>query len=196
MTILDASAYTGLIATALLTLNLLLGMLLGTAYKKHPLWKRLPSRIQQLGVLHIHNWTAYVALLFVLVHPFLLLFDASTKFSFIDLVFPINAPHQKLPVALGTVALFALLLVIITTQKTIKKRLGFRTWKNIHLVSYGTALLFIIHGILLDPQLKDRPVDFFDAEKVVSEACAIVLIAASIVRYNYYLKKRVVNQKR
>lgn len=190
MTFLDLSAYTGLVATAVLTFNLLLGMLVGTAYKKHELWKRLPARMQQINVLDLHNWTAYVALLLVLLHPLLLLFDASTKFRFIDIVFPIDAPHQKLPVAFGTVAMFAVVLVIITTQKAIKRRLSFRAWKNMHLISYVTAVLFVIHGVLLDPQLKDRPVDFFDAEKVVSEASALILMAATVVRYRYYLKTK------
>jgi methionine sulfoxide reductase heme-binding subunit len=186
MSFLDLSSYTGLLATAALTLNMLLGMLLGTAYKRHRLWKRLPSRIQQIRVQDVHNWTAYVALLLVLLHPVLLLFDPETKFKLPDIVFPIEAPHQKLPVALGTIAMFALILVIVTTQKVVKRGLTFRTWKNIHLVSYGTAILFIIHGIVLDPQLKDRPVDFFDGEKLVSEGCAVVLLIATVLRYNYY----------
>jgi DMSO/TMAO reductase YedYZ heme-binding membrane subunit len=63
---------------------------------------------------------------------------------------------------------------------------GFRTWKNIHLISYGTALLFVVHGIVMDPDLKDRPVDWLDAEKLLSEICGIVLIAATFVRYRHY----------
>jgi DMSO/TMAO reductase YedYZ heme-binding membrane subunit len=68
--------------------------------------------------------------------------------------------------------------------------MGFRLWKNIHLVSYGTALLFVIHGIVMDPLLKDRPVDWFDAEKMVSELCGVALVAATIIRYRYYRRKQ------
>jgi DMSO/TMAO reductase YedYZ heme-binding membrane subunit len=67
--------------------------------------------------------------------------------------------------------------------------MGFRTWKNIHLISYGTALLFVVHGIVMDPDLKDRPVDWLDAEKLLSEICGIVLIAATIIRYRYYRRR-------
>ncbi len=66
----------------------------------------------------------------------------------------------------------------------------FRTWKNIHLISYGTALLFLIHGMIIDPQLKDRPVDLVDAEKMVSEGCLLLIIVASIIRFRYYLKNK------
>jgi len=190
MNALDLSSYTGLLATAVLTLNMLLGMLLGTAYKRHPLWKKLPWRIQQMSVLDVHNWTAYVALLLVLLHPILLLFDPSTKFGFLDIIFPVQAPHQKLFVAFGTLAMYAVFVVIITTQKVIKKKLTFRAWKNIHLISYGTAILFVLHGVVLDPQLKDRPVDFFDGEKLISECCALLLIVATFLRYKYYVQTK------
>ncbi len=46
--------------------------------------------------------------------------------------------------------------------------MNYRACKNIHLVSYGTAILFLIHGMVLDPTLKDQPLDLLDAEKMVS----------------------------
>jgi len=185
---LELSNDAGLIATAVLTFNFLLGMLLATAYKKHRYWKRLPQRIQQADVNSLHNWTAYVALALAIAHPLLLLFAPSTKFSIIDIIFPVHAPHQKLFVALGTLSMTALIIVIITTQKAIKKRMSFRIWKNLHLISYGTAVLFVVHGVMMDPQLKDRPMDYFDGEKILSELCAAVLIIASIFRYRHFSK--------
>lgn len=187
---LTLSNYAGLIATAVLTFNLLLGMMLGTAYKKHNYWQRLPDIIKQISILKVHNWTAYVALILVLLHPTLLLFDPATKFKFIDIIFPINAPHQKLFVAFGTLSMFTIITVIITTQKAVKKKMSFRTWKNIHLISYGTAILFLIHGIMLDPQLKDRPTNLLDAEKLVSEIGAVILITATIIRFIYHQNQK------
>ena len=165
-------------------------MMLGTAYKKHSYWTQLPDRIKQINVYNLHNWTAYIALLLVLLHPTLLLFDTTTKFKFIDIIFPINAPHQKLFIAFGTLSMFAIITVLITTQKAVKKKMSFRTWKNVHLISYFTALLSIVHGIVLDPQLKDRPLNLLDAEKLVSELCLVILVAASIIRYKYYLRTK------
>ena len=185
---LDVSAVLGLFAASLLTLNILLGMLLATAYKRSALWKRMPPKIKQLSLNDIHNWTAYVALSLVVLHIVFLLLNTATKFTVVDALLPIKAPHQKLEVALGTLAFYALLTAIITTQKGIRKKMGFRLWKNIHLISYGTALLFIIHGILLDPDLKDRPVDWLDGEKLVPEFCGIILIVAVIIRWRYHVK--------
>lgn len=192
ITFLDLSASTGLVATIVLTFNFLLGMMISTTYKKHKYWKSLPQRIKQINVYNLHNWTGYFALLLVLLHPFFLLFDKTAKFKLIDIFFPINAPTQKVFVALGTLSMFALIIVIVTTQKVIRDKMSFRAWKNIHLISYATAMLFVVHGIVMDPLLKNRPIDIFDAEKVVSELCLIILIVASYLRYKFHNKTKIV----
>ena len=187
---LDISSTIGLIATAVLTFNLLLGMLLSTAYRRSPLWKKLPGWLKKISVDDLHNWTAYVALVLALAHPLLLLPDASLRYRLVDIVWPAHAPHQPFQTVLGALTLYALIVVIITTQKAVKRKLGFRSWKNIHLISYGTALLFIIHGIMMDPELKDRPVDWLDGEKMLSEICGIILVAATLVRYRWHRRKQ------
>ena len=187
---LDLSSFAGLVATMVLTFNFLLGMLLSTNYKRQTYWKTLPKKIKNINLFNFHNWTAYFALFLVVMHPTFLLFDASTKFKFIDIVFPINAPTQKIFVAFGTLSMFAIFTVIITTQKIVRDKMSFRTWKNIHLISYATAMLFVVHGIVMDPQLKNRPVDIFDTEKLVSEFCLTVLIGASFMRYKFHTKNK------
>jgi predicted ferric reductase len=187
---IDLSSTLGLIATGVLTFNFLLGILLSTAYRRSPLWKRLPEWVKKISLDDVHNWTAYVALVFALAHPVLLLPDAALKYKIADILLPVNAPHQAIWTVLGTMSLYALIVVIVTTQKVVKNKLGFRAWKNIHLVSYGTALLFVIHGIVMDPELKDRPVDWLDGEKLLSELCGLVLIAASIIRWRYYRRQQ------
>lgn len=187
---LQLSADAGIIATLILTVNYLFGILISTSYQRATLYQKLPKALKSINVYNWHNWTAYIALSIVLLHPVLLLFDPATKFSFVDFVFPIHAPTQRLYVALGTISMFAIVLVILTTQKVVKNRLGFRTWKNIHLISYATGLLFIVHGIVMDPELKNRPVDFLDAEKVASEACFLILLATIHFRVHYEIKKR------
>jgi DMSO/TMAO reductase YedYZ heme-binding membrane subunit len=186
--LLDISAVMGLCAMVTLTVNVLLGMLLSTAYKTHPLWKKLPAKLKNISILWLHNWTAYLALILVLAHPTFLVLDASTKFTFADVLFPANAPAQKWFVWLGTLAMYALVVVIITTQKVIKKKMSFRLWKNIHFISYGTAMLFIVHGLMMDPDLKNRPTDWLDGEKLLCELCFIILVAATVLRIQYQLK--------
>ena len=120
-------------------------------------------------------------------HVLLIPFDAANKFTFLDILWPVNAPHQPNIVLLGTFSLLALLTVIITTQKGVKRKLGYGLWKKIHLISYLTCILFVVHGLLMDPELKDRPTDWVDAEKLLSEICGFVLLLAFFLRYKYYI---------
>ena len=123
---LDLSSTLGLIATAVLSFNFLLGILLSTAYRRSPLWKRMPALVKKVSLDDLHNWTAYVALALALAHPLLLLVDKSLRYRVSDIVLPVFAPHQPLWTLLGSLALYALIVVIITTQKAVKRRLGFR----------------------------------------------------------------------
>ncbi|MFL5786776.1 MAG: ferric reductase-like transmembrane domain-containing protein, partial [Flavisolibacter sp.] len=161
----------------------------GTAYKRTVIWKKMPQFIKNWNVTEIHNWTGYVALVLILVHPLLLLFDPSSKFRLIHILVPFNAPQQAWFMALGVLSLYFLLIVIITTQKSIKNRLGFRTWKNLHLVSYLTVLFVCVHGIFMDPELKNRLPDYFDGEKVLCEICFLLLIFFTIIRVRYHYQK-------
>ncbi|MBS1668066.1 MAG: ferric reductase-like transmembrane domain-containing protein [Bacteroidetes bacterium] len=188
--ILALSNFAGLAATVTLSFNFLLGMLLSTGYKRNTVWKKLPIRLRQLDVNNLHNCTAYLALVLAVLHPLFLLFAPSLKFGIVDIVFPTHAPHQKWIVAMGTVSLAALMTVILTTQKIIKQQIGFRSWKNIHLISYGMAILFVAHGLMMDPDLKDRPVDFFDGEKLLSVFCGLLLFTAGIFRYRLHLQNK------
>jgi methionine sulfoxide reductase heme-binding subunit len=186
---LELSNYAGLASAVVLTINFFFGMLLATAYRANSYWKKLPQNIQRLDINDIHNYTAYIAWALIMLHVLLLLLDKASKFTFIDALFPLNAPNQNLVVAFGTISLYALTVVIITTQKVIKRKMSFRTWKNIHLIGYVTAVLFVLHGIFMDPHLKNDQPDFFDGEKLLLECCGLLLIVASVLRYRYHIKK-------
>lgn len=187
--LLELSNYAGLTASVVLTINFFLGMLLATAYRTNQYWKKLPAKLQRIDINDIHNYTAYIAWALVGLHVIFLLFDKASKFTVIDAIFPINAPAQSLVVAFGTLGLYALTVVIITTQKAIKRKMSFRVWKNIHLISYGTAILFVIHGVFMDQHLQNMQPDYFDGEKLLLEICGLVLIITSVWRFRYYLKK-------
>jgi len=189
METIEISGILGLTALVFLTLNILLGIMLSTAYKQSDYWKKLPGSVKDLRIIDMHNYTAYFALVIVFLHFIIIPLDPSSKFTFTHLLYPLTAPHQPVFVLLGVISFLALLLVMITTQKVIKKKIGTTTWRNIHVISYATGLLFIVHGLVMDPLLKDRPIDFIDPEKLLVEACAILLIVAFVLRYKYKMTK-------
>ncbi len=186
---LNISSLLGLAATGVLTFNLLLGMLLGTQYQTNKTWKKLPELFRRINVRTLHNYTAYVALAIAFLHPAVLLLDKTLNISLTDLLLPVNYRHQPFYMTLGSISFYALLTIVVTSVGPLRKALSFNAWKNIHLASYVLALLFLVHGFFMDPALKDKVSDPFDAEKLLSELCFLILAVATFYRVRYQLEK-------
>jgi len=167
----------------LLTINILLGLLLSARYNTVRSW---PHR--RLPVFDVHNWTAYIALGLVFLHPTLLLLSSTAGFRIIDILFPIHSPKQTLYNNLGALAFYCVIFVVVTSY--FRSRLGSRLWKKLHYVSYAAAALVFVHGILIDPELKNNPPDPFDGEKILVEGCALLIVMATVWRIRYQPKKR------
>jgi predicted ferric reductase len=182
---LDVSSDAALVATVLLTVNILLGLLLSARYNTVQSWphKRLP-------IFDIHNWTAYLALVLIVIHPLGLLYVTQAKFRFLDLVWPVHSPQQTLYNCLGAAAFYSVVLVIVTSL--FRAQLGSRNWKMLHYVSYAAAALLFAHGILTDPDLKNQPPDVLDGEKILVEVCAVVVVLATAWRVRYQPRKKAV----
>ena len=182
MTAIDLSSYFGLAAMTLLTLNILIGLIMSVKYNPVRNW---PHR--RINTFKIHNWTAYIALTIAAIHPVIILFSSTAKFTLVDILYPVNAPRQPWINVLGALALYTLAFVVLTSY--FRRELGRKKWKTLHFTAYGTAALFYAHGILTDPNLKDSPIDFLDGEKVYVELCMLVVIVAATVRIRWQLRQ-------
>ena len=182
MTAIDLSSYFGLVAMTLLTLNILIGLVMSMKYNPVRRW---PHR--RINTFKIHNWTAYIALSVASIHPLIILFSSTAKFTLLDILYPVNAPKQPWINVLGALALYALSFVVVTSY--FRLELGRKKWKALHFTAYGTAALFYVHGILTDPNLKDAPIDFLDAEKVYVELCMLLVIVAVALRLRWQLRQ-------
>jgi predicted ferric reductase len=85
MTAIELSSYAGLAAMTLLTLNILLGLVMSV---KHNPVRDWPHR--RINTFKIHNWTAYLALSVAVLHPLILTFSSTAKFTLIDILYPVN----------------------------------------------------------------------------------------------------------
>lgn len=185
MTAVDLSSYAGLCAMVLLTVNILLGLMLSARYNPIRQW---PHR--RLPIFDIHNWTAYIALGLVLLHPAILLFSRTAGFGIGDILLPVQSPKQTLYNCFGACAFYCVIFVVVTSY--FRSRFGSRLWKKLHYVSYAAAAFLFTHGILIDPELKNAPPDPLDGEKVLVESCALLIVIATIWRIRYQPKKRVI----
>jgi len=103
-------------------------------------------------------------------------------------LYPLISPRQPIINAVGGAAFYVLVLVVVTSHY--RRRMKRSDWKLIHLSVYAMAALFLVHGVLSDQTLKDKPVDYLDGEKVAIEACGLALVAATAARVRIELKQR------
>jgi DMSO/TMAO reductase YedYZ heme-binding membrane subunit len=187
---LDLSNTAGIIATGVVSFNLLLGMMMSTRYRNFPIWKRYEKITRHINVLKTHTYTAYTGFGLVVVHVVLLLMAKSSGFTIWNSLYPVIAPHQPLLVSLGTLSFIALILVAFTSVKIARKALHFKIWKRIHFTAYAVVFLYLIHGILIDQSLHDNPPDPFDGEKMVSDISLLLLVIGAGFRLRYSLRHR------
>jgi methionine sulfoxide reductase heme-binding subunit len=180
MSAVDLSGTVALVAVGLLTANLLLGLLLSSGYNPKRQWPRLP-----LKLFTFHNWTGYVAFGAVVIHAGVLLFSRDPRFSLVDVLLPVWSPVQPVSNTLGAIGFYLVLIVVATSLHISRTRLGRHKWKAIHYTTYAAAGVFFVHGVIADPQLKGRPVDFIDAEKVFIEICALLVLAVIVWRVRH-----------
>jgi predicted ferric reductase len=182
MTALDVSAYVGLLAVFLATVNISLGLLIAVRYSPWRLW---PHR--RINIFAIHNWTAYLLVVSVLTHPVILLFSTTTHWRLVDVAFPVLSPVQPIENTIGVVGLYAVAVVVLTSYFRIQ--LGRRRWKQFHYLVYGAAVCVFIHSILSDPRLKGVAIDPFDGEKLFVESCLLIVVLTAAWAWLYRLHK-------
>jgi methionine sulfoxide reductase heme-binding subunit len=176
-TAIDISSVVGLIAIGIFTTQILLGLLLSVGYNPVRRWPRRRG----VKLFTFHNWLAYIGLATAFVHPVILLASDTAGFRAFDLVVPIWSPTQPIPNTLGAIAFYLIAFVIVTSY--FRTAFGRHTWKLLHYTAYAAAAVFCVHGVWADPLLKNRPPDFIDAEKAYVEACALLIIGATIWRF-------------
>jgi sulfoxide reductase heme-binding subunit YedZ len=180
MTAVDVSGTIALGAVGLLTLNLVLGLLLSVGYNPARQWPR-----QRVKLFTLHNWTGYIAFAAIVLHAGALLFSRDPAFRLYDVLVPIESPVQPLSNTLGAIGFYLVTIVVVTSLKRVRTALGRHWWKIVHYTTYAAAVVFFTHGIIADPLLKNRPVDFIDAEKVYVEGCALAVLVATWFRIKY-----------
>jgi len=167
-TAIDVSSVVGLIAVGALTANILMGLLVASGYNPQRRWPR-----RHIKIFPFHNWTGYIALALAVLHPSIMLFSDQYRFRAVDILWPLSSPQQPWINTLGAVALYLVAFAVITSY--FRRVFGFHTWKTLHYTTYAAAGVFYVHGILSDPLLQNRPVDWSDAEKVYVEGCALAV---------------------
>jgi sulfoxide reductase heme-binding subunit YedZ len=176
METIEISGIIGMIALACLAANFYIGITIWSN-SKLPFGIRLPYG---LTLLQLHKFTGYSAAISILVHILLIPLDPLSKFTWGDLLLPAWTQHQPLANTFGAVALYLLSMVVISSYYKSKMKLA--AWRVLHYLSYFAIVPLILHSIITDPKLQDRPIDWFDAEKLFVILCCLVIVVFSFYR--------------
>lgn len=183
MTVLDLSAYIGLVAVGFATANILIGLMIFGRYSPVRYW---PHR--RFDIFRIHRWTGYGTLGFTLLHPLPLLLNAKPHFRAIDILLPLWSPQQPLQNTIGAGALYLLVIIVVTSLYRVE--IGRHFWKLLHYLTYPAAACVFAHGILTDPNLNGLGIDYLDGGKVFVEICCAIIVGVSVWRVRHGRKKR------
>jgi predicted ferric reductase len=129
----------GVVAYVLLWASTAWGILMGSKVAK----QLVPGPM----AFTLHNVTTWLALGFSAVHAWALLGDRVVSFRLVGILLPFAADYQPVLTGLGTLSLYAGLLISLSFYFT--KQLGHRTWRLIHMLSYLMFLGVTLHGVLL-----------------------------------------------
>jgi methionine sulfoxide reductase heme-binding subunit len=129
----------GLAALLLLTIAVVLGVV--SLVRVHS------ERWPRFALAQIHRNLSLLALAFGVAHVGTTVVDSYVPISVADAVIPFAATYKPVWLALGTIAADLMLAVLITTA--LRRRLGFRAWRAVHLLSYGSWSAAVIHSIAI-----------------------------------------------
>jgi predicted ferric reductase len=178
-TVIDVSSALGLTALGMFTAQILMGLMLSVGYNPIRRWPRQ----RWIKLYKLHNWLGYLGLATVLMHPLTLLASSDAGFRLFDIVVPIWSPTQPFPSTLGAIGFYLIAFVVLTSY--FRRLFGHHRWKQLHYVAFAAAAVFFVHGVWADPLLKNRPIDWIDAEKVYVEGCALLVVAATVWRIRH-----------
>ncbi|HEY1738324.1 MAG TPA: ferric reductase-like transmembrane domain-containing protein [Acidimicrobiia bacterium] len=126
----------GLIAWALMTASVVLGIMLSARLVK------TPSKAWQTD---LHRFLGGLSVVFVVVHVVGIVLDRQSHFSWLAGLVPFVASWRPWATVAGVVALYLLLAVEVTSL--LKKHMPLSVWKGVHYTSYPLFAFTTLHSV-------------------------------------------------
>lgn len=128
---------TGVVLLVLLTLSTVLGVL-ATARMGSRRWPRFATQA-------LHRNVSLLSVALLAAHAVTAVVHGFVDIRWVDALVPFIGPYEPLWVGLGTLALDAVVLVVVTSL--LRDRLDHRRWRLLHLLSYLAWAASVVHAI-------------------------------------------------
>lgn len=141
-----ASRASGVVALALLTASVMIGLLLGGRFAQH-LPKRLRPALRAEAKLMVraHEQTAVAALIAVGLHGVTLLGDSWLRPSIADITVPFAIDYRPLYTALGILGGYVALALGLSYH--FRQRIGVARWKRVHRFAIAGWAMAVLHTL-------------------------------------------------
>lgn len=105
----------------------------------------LGKKVSKATAVAVHQFMSTVALLLLGVHLAGVLMDRFVPFRPLDVLVPLHASYQPVAVVFGIAAMYSLVTVLVTSW--MRKRIGTKWWRRLHLLAAPTFALSMVHGV-------------------------------------------------
>jgi methionine sulfoxide reductase heme-binding subunit len=129
---------TGTVAYVLLYLSVIIG-----------LYSQVQKKRKQkvTSTLYLHESLSIWALILVCGHLGFLLIDSYISLKWLEVLIPFNTDYKPLPMALGIISLYFLIMTIITSKA--RKKMGYQKWRKLHALNPILYGMVTLHGLLI-----------------------------------------------
>jgi len=134
----DIARAGGFTAYILLTLAVIVGLALSTQIQSPSRWPRLLNS-------ELHNFLTLISTIFLVVHVLATWVDPFTRFSWNEILIPLTSHNRPEWMAFGIVALYLGIAIGISTW--LRPHIGYKLWRQLHVLTLGVFALATIHGI-------------------------------------------------
>jgi predicted ferric reductase len=127
-----------IVAYILLWASMVLGLLMTNKMARY--WPGAPTAYD------LHQYVSLLGMGFVLFHGLILMGDSFIKLNLMQVVVPFaSANYRPVEVGLGQIGFYIWIILVGTTY--VKKQIGIKVWKAIHVSSFLMFLFAMFHGI-------------------------------------------------
>ncbi len=163
----------GILAWVLLAASVLWGLLLSTKF--------LGPQPRANWLLDLHRFLGALAVTFTGIHVLGLVLDSYIEFGLVEILVPFTSSYRPGAVAWGIISLYLLLAVEVTSL--LRRRIGRRTWRLVHLSSFGLYAFSTIHGLAAGTDAGFGPLT------IAMAATSVAVVALTAVSLDHRLRK-------